>query len=381
MRRLLFVHANADLYGADLVMLRIASEAVRIGWQVEAVLPFRGPLAVELESLGVPVATIDPLVVRRADLRWPTVLALPFRWVRDLVRLWWFGRHRRFDIVHTNTVPAFGGFLLARWTHARHVMHVQEIFWQRRFLRLLERPLARCDRLMCISTAVREQFESSAVRERCRLVYTGVDVPPGVPEREPLGGDAVELITVGRLNEWKGQDILVDAVAELREELPSLRLRLVGDVFRQEWHHRRRLEKQVARLGLRDIVTFEGVRRDALELVGQADIVVVPSKRPEPFGMVLVEGMALGRPVIATHGGGPGEILTDGDDGLLVPPGDPHALAAAIRRLVADPASARAMAERGRVRSRDFTAERMVRAALAVYDEVLPPPRATAQPS
>src|SRR5205823_9866976 len=140
-----------------------------------------------------------------------------------------------------------------------HVVHVQEIFWQRRlFMRVLQHALATAAVVVCISRAAAEQFDDERVQTRCRLIYTGVDIPGDIDETTPLSGNSVDVITVGRLNEWKGQEILIESVGLLREEFPGLRLRVVGDVFGRGRDYRARLERQVADLGLGNVVAFEG---------------------------------------------------------------------------------------------------------------------------
>jgi glycosyltransferase involved in cell wall biosynthesis len=119
------------------------------------------------------------------------------------------------------------------------------------------------------------------------------------------------------------------------------------------------------------VVHLLGERRDARELMAQGDIVVVPSRRAEPFGMVVVEGMALGRPVIATNAGGPPEVITDRVDGLLVEPGDARGLADAIAWLADDPERARRIGEAARAHAPDFSVRRMTDAFLALYGEML----------
>jgi glycosyltransferase involved in cell wall biosynthesis len=104
--------------------------------------------------------------------------------------------------------------------------------------------------------------------------------------------------------------------------------------------------------------------------MGRADVVVVPSSEPEPFGMVVVEGMALGRPVIATNAGGPAEIINDKVDGLLVPPKDPEALADAIEWLRAHRAAARQIGASARERAQQFDPARACAVVLDVYEQL-----------
>lgn len=370
-RSALFVHASSDLYGSDIACLRVVEGAVRAGWEVTVTVPWQGPLVSELEAAGARVIELDPLKLRRAELAWPAVAATPWRWLCNYRQLRRLARRRHFDLVYTTTAPTTGGHFLARRWQVPHVYHVHEIFWHARPLVLgLDRLLRQADVVLCCSLAVADQFSP---RVPTRVVHTGADVDAGTLTTVPFSGPHTVITCVARINEWKGQDVLIDAVSLLKPRFPGLHLRLVGDVYRGEVAFRVALEAQVQRLGLQDVVSFEGERRDAHALIGTSDVIVLPSKRPEPFGMVVVEAMLLGRPVIATRAGGPTEILTDGVNGLLVELGDPAALAGAIASLIADPDRARAMAERGRERAQSLTTTMLVAEVIAVFDELVVP--------
>lgn len=369
-RRLLIVHSSSDLYGSDAAAIAVLAEARRADWEVTVTVPELGPLVPVIEGLGGEVLFLDPLKLRRRDVAWPTVLATLGRWFAQWRRLRALARERRFDVVYTSTAPTVGGVILARAWRVRHVYHVHEIFWfPRPLVAGFELVLASADAVICCSRSVAEQFRRRRLTDRCVVAYTGVDVPTGLTESTPLddlaSGRPVEVICVARLNEWKGQEILIEAIAQLRADGRNVRATLVGDVFADAVHHRQRLLDQVERLALNDSIVFAGERRDALALVATADVLVLPSRRPEPFGMALVEGMALGRPVIATDAGGPREIVTNGSDGLLVQPGDPRELADALAGLIDDPAAARAMGEAARRRARDFSLTAMARQVFA----------------
>jgi glycosyltransferase involved in cell wall biosynthesis len=172
----------------------------------------------------------------------------------------------------------------------------------------------------------------------------------------------------GRLNAWKGQQIAIDALAQLP---PDCHLWIVGAPLFGEQAFEAELRAQAARLGVASRAHFLGFRDDIATLMRAADVVVHASVLPEPFGRVVVEGMLARRPVIATRGGGVTEIIADGENGMLVPPGDAGALARAVTVLRDDPARAAAMAAMGAVHARRaFGVSAMVQGVRAVLDEV-----------
>jgi glycosyltransferase involved in cell wall biosynthesis len=171
----------------------------------------------------------------------------------------------------------------------------------------------------------------------------------------------VTAVCVGRLNPWKGQQDLISAAGILRDTGTNLQVQLIGDVFPGQEPVRDQLQAQVKELGLEKQVTFMGELDAPEDVVEQADVAVFPSTSPEPFGMALVEAMALGRPVIATDIGGPAEIVRPGTDGYLVAPHAPRAIADAISGMLAAPEAARAMGEAAVARAKDFSLDDMAR--------------------
>jgi glycosyltransferase involved in cell wall biosynthesis len=189
---------------------------------------------------------------------------------------------------------------------------------------------------------------------------------------ERLGRDGLRVLLPGRLTAWKGQDVMVEAARRLREGrcVPVLRVALVGSAqgrgrFEEE------LRAMIASHGLTDSVTLHGPWDDMPAAYEWADVVVSASTRPEAFGRVAVEAMAMARPVVATDHGGARETVADGETGLLVPPGDARALARAIEAL-SDPAYRAQLGRAGEGRARRlFTTSAMTDATLSVYKDVL----------
>ena len=205
-------------------------------------------------------------------------------------------------------------------------------------------------------------------------VWNGI-APPIMPDaarlasvRQEMGAPAGQplIVTAARLVPEKGISYLLQAVALLRPNWPDARFVIAG-----EGEEKDRLIQEARRLGIDASVLFTGFRTDVADLIAACDLFVLPSPA-EPFGLVLLEAMALGRPVVATRAGGPLEIVNDGKTGLLVAPADPAALAKGIAQMLTDAAGAASMGQAGRARfEQRFTARRMAQETLAVYAQVL----------
>jgi glycosyltransferase involved in cell wall biosynthesis len=178
--------------------------------------------------------------------------------------------------------------------------------------------------------------------------------------------DALLIVCVARLAKEKDISVLVAAMETVAAQFPDVRCVIAGD-----GPERDAVERQVREGKCGGQIVLAGFCKDALSIINAADVFVLPS-RAEPFGLVLLEAMALAKPVVSTAAGGPLEIVKDGETGLLVPPGDPAAIADAIIQFLRDPDFRRTAGGNGLSRfQRQFTAGTMAAATLRVYEQAL----------
>jgi glycosyltransferase involved in cell wall biosynthesis len=377
-RAVLFLHSSAGRYGADLQLLSLAGGLDRGRYRPVAVLPERGELGPLLEDAGVELIVQPLAVLRRRPSTVATALPLLLRDRRQLGRL---ARDRETAIVHSNTSVVLSGQGIAKQAGARHVIHAREIYagfaWPagRMLWPLARRRMLRAHAVLCISRAVAEQFGPAPAVD---VVYDGLPRSVGRADRAGarrelgLPEDSFVAALLGRVSDWKGQDVLARALSlRALAEVGAVGL-VAGDAFPGNERYERRLAELRDRLGLGDRLRLLGFRGDLSTVLGAADAVAVPSTRPEPLGLVALEAGAAGLPVVASDHGGLPEVVRDGETGLLVPPGDPTALAAALRRLADDPGLARRM---GKTAASDvpvrFSRQRMLDQVQAIYDRLI----------
>jgi len=373
--RVLFVDHCARLSGGEIAMLRLARELSTVDAHV--VVFEDGPLLAALGAAGI-TSEIIAMPARTRDLRRQQVgVRLPWRAAVDtvlqVVRLARRIRRLRPDVVHANSLKAcIVAGIAARLARVPCVWHVRD----RIDTDSLPRPAIAFVRALArrVPSAIVANSASTLASLRLPSVPSRVVIADPLPDEffvapatarrdEPVIG------MVGRLAPWKGQHVFLDAFARA---FPSggVRARIVGDALFGEDEYRDSLHEQVARLGLDDRIEFRGFRTDVRAELGELDILVHASVQPEPFGQVVVEGMAAGLPVIATDAGGPAEIVDRGLDGLLVPPGDIAALAVAMRSLVDDAARRDELGCRARVSAARYRAEVIVPRFAELYDDI-----------
>ncbi len=346
----MLVHNTVDLYGASRSLLRLSTGLLAKGDEVHVVLPGRGPLNEKLREAGVQVVEHPWLwTVDRASMAGPRgVVHFLASAVPSVFFMSGLMIRRRIDVVHSNTAiilaPAFAARLLGR----PHIWHIREFFsefpgfWNAhcRAMRFLS------TRIVAVSQAVADQFPLSC-RLRLRVIHNGfpaAEFAPVAAERVQnfrriynLGPHRVVGI-IGRIK-WKrkGQEVFVRAAARLKERFPETLFVVVGSPYPGNEDHLTRLRLLIRELGLEGSVLCTGDAEDIKAAYAAMDIVVLASTQPEPFGGVVIEAMALGRPVIGSRIGGTPEQIEDRVTGLLFEPGDDQDLAMRVRRTAQRP--------------------------------------------
>ncbi len=318
-----------------------------------------GPLVEEARALGFPVQ-----VIRAGRLRQPVRY---LQTVRRLVR--WFRQERITLVLSWMSKAHLYGGMAARLAGIPAVWFQHGIptrdSWMDRWITRV--PAAGV--LACSGAAAEAQRRLHPVRP-VAVVHPAADLTAFMPERLPTPAEARRQLglpengpligMVGRLQRWKGMHTLVQAMPRILARHPGARAVIVGGCHELEPDYESWLRDQIARLGLQERVRLVGFQTDIPLWMQAMDVIVHASDR-EPFGIVVVEAMALGKPVVAGAEGGPREIITPGVDGLLAPYEDAEALARQVLRYLDDPALARRVGEAARRRARDFTPEAFAR--------------------
>lgn len=352
-------HPSADVYGSDLQLLQTVRAFRARGWDVVVHLPTDGPLRSLLEDVGAEVLVHDFAVVRRSLLSPGGILNYAKITVRSYFEIRFHLRKRNPDLVMVNTVTVPVWLAAARSVGIPSICHVHEAEdMASHFIRFaLFLPAAAASVVVANSVATRRAIGRAVpfMSHRTRVIYNGV-VDRTATSKEggltPEFDGPLRLVLVGRLSRIKGTDVALEAVAGLVENGIEVVLDLCGSVFPGYEGFETQLRDRAAQPDLAGRVRFMGYVSDIGAVLEGADVVIVPS-RQESFGNAAVEAMMAGRPVVVSAVQGLTEVVTEGVTGLLVPPENPFALAAAITKLAAEPALASGMARKAQAMARE----------------------------
>jgi glycosyltransferase involved in cell wall biosynthesis len=253
------------------------------------------------------------------------------------------------DVVHTHIRSITYAFLAAKMArvpvlvHTIHNIALQESDALGRLFRRLAFRMGVIP--VSVSWKVHESVKNTYGIEST-VIYNGIPCARYVGHMRELADDELILINIARFVPQKNHECLILAFAKAYQQYPHMRLLLVGD-----GPLRKHISDLVTNMGLVDVVHFLGIRDDVPELLMQSDALVLSSEW-EGFPMVILEAFAAGKPVIATNVGGVAEIVENGMNGILIPPGDIDALAKAICDLASDTNMRRNMGQNGQVKAR-----------------------------
>ncbi|MBN1401761.1 MAG: glycosyltransferase [Anaerolineae bacterium] len=347
MTRVLFVDHAEALGGAEQSLLLLLRHLDR--GRFEPILACNeGALAHAAGQMDVVVEILDMPRLRRE-------LSAPIRLAKGVAQLMALIKHHHVDAVQANVMRAsLYAAPAARFTGRPLVWHVRDVFRPGPYVSVMGRLAART---IAVSKAASQPLPHGLMVD---IIPNGVDLAALDASldadrqlrevwRVPQGRLLVGL--VGRLRAWKGQQDFVRAMARVAAHCPQAHFVLVGGgIFGGTEAYESQLKMLVADLGLQARLVFAGQREDLGAVLSALDVLVHCSTQPEPFGRIIIEGLAARLPVVAYDYGGPSEILEGGASGLLVAPRDIRALAEAVLWLLRDPDLRRRLGEAGRRR-------------------------------
>jgi glycosyltransferase involved in cell wall biosynthesis len=401
--RIIYLSQSGHLGGAERSLLDfIASVGTdQPDWRLDLVLPAQGPMRRHAENLGVQTHLVElPQAVaslgdsalgggggnpvRLSELILRSARAVPDI-ARYVFRLRAVLRELTPNLIHANGLKMDILGVWARPSGVPFIWHIHDYISSRRMMASLLRTHAcGCAAAIANSESVTRDLESVfGERLSIRSIPNAVDlnyfsaVGPALDLDQhagmaPAPPGTIKIGLIATMARWKGHEVFLRAVSMLPKELP-VRAYVVGGAIYQTVGSQvpiQELRILAQRMGLADKVAFTGFVEDPAAAMRSLDIVVHASTQPEPFGLVIAEAMAVGKPVIASAAGGAGELISDGLDGLTHPPGDASMLANCISDLVKSPEKRYRLGQEARLRAeKQFVRSRLARDLVPLYQQ------------
>ena len=396
--RIAFLNPSGELGGAETALLDLvtATRAARPDWSFHLITSAEGPLLGKAAALRIPTTplTFPPSLARLGEWGRRRSAAGHVRLGAELgaaamPTMRYASRLKRVlasidpDVVHTNGLKMHLLGTRAHRSRARVIWHLHDYPASRPLTaRLLSRDVHRCSAILANSDSVAAQArELLGDAAPVHTMYNAIDLERFTPRGAMLDLDALAHVApeppgtlrvglVGTFACWKGHDVFLDAIARLHARARVKAYVIGSPIYTTSGSQftRAELQQLAAEKGIADRLVFTGRVDDVAPALRRLDIVVHASVEPEPFGMVVAEAMACGRPLVVSRSGGAAEIA---EGALFHTPGNASELAACIDRLVADPDLRASLGIAGRAAAlKRFSRERLAETLVPIYEAV-----------
>lgn len=387
-KKIAFIEETAEMGGTEFNLLYFFQNIDISKIEPIVICPREGKMTAQMREIGVQVKIIKmPKFISTGFRVGDKIILNPFAYIINILiflpvifRLKLFFKTENTNLVHTNCLIAhiYGG-LAGRMAGIPVVWHTQDIIspdlafgMVRKMFILLAKKIP--SKIVVISHAVGEMF-SGFGQEKLILIYNAVDLSKYNNQRNQsirrelgISDPAILVGMVGRLTVWKGHKDFIRAAEKVAGQKGNVKFIIVGDTVFEKQSYLDHLKKLVQDLDLAEQVIFTGFRSDIAEVMQSLDIFVLASNLPEPFGRVIIEAMAAGKPVVATNLGGVPEIVIDKVTGFLVPPSNPEKMAIKILELINDKEKRNLIGKAGRKRVEElFAIEKYVEKFTNLY--------------
>lgn len=379
--KVLFIHHNCEIGGAERSVIDIVSRLNTVNFHPLVLLPNKGELYNHLQPLNIYTKvftimwfqrTINPIKLIYYILNYCIILIL----LKHLVKL------ENISIIHTNSMSGqlIGG-LVAKLTKTPVIWHVRDMLkldWMNKLL--IKFCGYTATQILTISNAVQTHLRKVGIDlKKCEIVYNGIDLNKfhqnsryEIKNTEFKQNGTIKVGIIGRLIPCKGHITFLKSAKIASDRFGHLNFYIIGDIFLNNTGYLEELHRETAKLNLKSKVRFVGFRDSIVEMIDSLDVLVVPTTIPEGFGRVIIEAMALSKPVIATNLGGPLEIVIEDSTGFLIDPNKPQDIADRIIRLARDKSLRERMGTNGRRRIEElFTIDRCVKKIENIYGQLI----------
>lgn len=382
MKKILYLHAGAELYGADIVLLELLKNLDKNKFEPYVVLPCNGPLVNKLRENNIWVEIIEYPILRRKYFNPKGIFNYAKDYltyskkINDIVKM------KNIDAIHTNTMAVLEGIYIKHKSKLPLVWHIHEIIVNPRFMnKFLSYLIAKnANEIVTVSNAVKKHLESTGYfKKEIRVIYNGVDNKVFSPQNDSdyirsefnIPKDSKIVGMIGRVNAWKGQKDFLNAMEVILDKYPNVYAMLVGGVFEGEEWRITELQEIIYNMKNKDRVIFSDYRKDTKNIYALYDIFVLPSTNPDPLPTVVLESMASGKPIVGYKHGGICEMVKDGYNGMLAQVGKYEDLASKISQILSDEVLEKNMSKNSLIRQNEmFSLNSYIKNFERIYEQI-----------
>lgn len=347
--KVLYLHAGAELYGADKILLELLTDLDKTKFKPIVLLPNDGPLVNKIKNIGVDVQIVHYPIIRRKFFTVIGILKYSLKYLKYGIILSRFVKKNEVNVIHVNTTAVLEGAFIKVFNNVPLVWHIHEIIMSPKIMFKFFSYLIQhvSNKIVTVSDATRNRLlESNYVSsDKIYTIYNGINseniishnnykTKKIMKSRLNIPNDSKVIGMVGRINSWKGQSDFVGAVNQLFRENKNIHAVMVGSVFEGEEFRFEELNNEIDKTIFPNQIHIVQFTEDIADFYSLFDVFVLPSTRPDPFPTVVLEAMANRLPIVAYNHGGITEMIEDKKSGYLVDVGQIEKLAESISDLV-----------------------------------------------
>ena len=384
MKNILFLHAGAEMYGADKVMLDLIKRLDRDKYNPLVILPSNGVLVDALKKENIQVIVMPYPVMRRRYFNPKGLIQYALGLIRYTNIIIKIAKKNHIQLVHTNTAAVLEGSFVSKRLQIPHLWSIHEIIVSPKIMYTITSKLIAKYSSITItdSKAVKDHLDASGFfREGAvKVIYNGVDSNRFKPENDcsylydewKIPRTARIIGMMGRVNSWKGQMDFLEAANIIMAKHPDVYTVFVGAAFEGEEWREKELSDAISQSPFKERIINKGYRTDSEGVYKLFDVFVLPSTNPDPLPTVVLEAMATGKPIVGYRHGGICEMVKDSYNGLLAEVRNPVDLATKIELLLLDANMRKQMGGNSRKRLLEkFSIEAYIQNYSSEYDRLL----------
>lgn len=372
MKNILFIHSSAEFYGSDKSLYNLVKGLSKEDGKITVMLPCNGILVDKIKSIDekIDVIVYDFAVLRRKNLNIKGIFKYFIDFVKSILKISKVIKENDIEIVYTNTSVILPGAITAKILGKKSVWHVREVLKdESKIVKILKKVIKSFSNIIITNSIATKNSLGYSNYSNVKVVYNAVNE---IKISDKKNTDVIRVGMAGRINRWKGQKLFVDLAEHmLKNEKTNLEFLIAGDAYKGEEYLEEELKKYIENKSIDNNVKMLGRIDDISKFYELIDVFILPSIEPEPFGLVVIEAMSCGIPVIATNHGGPCEIINSGYDGYLADYNNCIEMAGILTELIHNDESRRKIGENAKITYKErFSVDKYVKNIKDILNEL-----------